>query len=552
MPTWIQPLDPLNYLPLSALAATLPLAVVLVLMGGLRKSGAISAAWGLATATLLAVFIWHFPAKLAGLSLAFGFLYALWPILWIVFTSLWLYNLAIANGSFEQLRRWMATHASGNPYVQAILVAFCFGTLLEGTSGFGAPVAVSAFLLLGLGFSSRDAVTLSLIANTAPVAFGGLGIPIVALAAVTGLDQMKLSAMLGRQLPFLSLILPAYLVWVYGGRKGLRKAWPAALVGGGSYSLAQFLSSNFWGPYATGIVSALFSIACLVLLLRVWKPGGSEATGAPLKTQPGMPAGTGDKLADPSGAPGLTLQPPSRALAAWAPWLILAGVMVAWSYSKLFYVAQRNAPVPYLHNAVFITLYHRLYTAVYQFQPLAAGTAAFTATLLTALVFRNKPAVVLRSGLAALKQVRLPALTVGLIVGLAYLYNYSGMAYTLGAALAGLGKVFPLVSGYLGWVACFLSGSDTASNLLFGNLQVAVGRQIGVNPILLAATNSSGGVIGKMISPQNIAVGVTTVGLVGQEGEILRRTFWHSLLLPLGLSALAFAQAYWLTGMVPK
>jgi len=551
LPTWIQPLDPLNYLPLSALTAAVPLAVLLVLMGGLRKSGAFSAAWGLATATLLAIFIWHFPWRLAGLSLIFGLLYALWPIMWIVFTSLWLYNLTIANGSFEQLRRWMATHASGDPYVRAILVAFCFGTLLEGTSGFGAPVAVSAFLLLGLGFSSRDAVTLSLIANTAPVAFGGLGIPIVALAAVTGLDQLKLSAAVGRQLPFLSLILPAYLVWVLGGRKGLREAWPAALVGGASYAIAQFLSSNFWGPYATGIVAALFSIASLVLLLRVWKPKGRENPDHSGGTQKSTPAAAGDQLSAPAGGEGLNPQPATQALAAWAPWLILAGVMVAWSYFKLFQVAQRNVPVPYLHNAVFIALYHKFYAAVYQFQPLAAGTAALTATIVTALAFRNRPAVILRSGLTTLKQLRQPALTVVLIVALAYLYNYSGMAYTLGAALAGLGKIFPLVSGYLGWVACFLSGSDTASNLLFGNLQVAVGRQIGVSPILLAATNSSGGVIGKMISPQNIAVGVTTVGLIGQEGEILRRTFWHSVLLALGLSALAFAQAYWLKGMVP-
>jgi len=551
LPTWIQPLDPLGYLPLSALAAALPLAVLLLLMGGLRKSGAVSASLGLASATFLAIAVWHFPWRLACLSLAFGCLYALWPIMWIVFASLWLYNLAIANGSFEQLRRWMATHASGDPHIQAILVAFCFGTLLEGTSGFGAPVAVSAFLLLGLGFSSRDAVTLSLIANTAPVAFGGLGIPIVALAAVTGLDQLKLSAMVGRQLPFLSLVLPAYLVWMCGGRKGLRKAWPAALAGGGSYALAQFLSSNYWGPYATGIVAALFSIACLVLLLRVWKPGGSVRSDPSRETQRSAPKVSGEHTIAHPGAPGLDRQPAAQALAAWAPWLILAGVMVAWSYFKLFQVAQRNVPVPYLHNAVFIALYRKLYTAVYQFQPLAAGTAALTATVVTALVFRNRPAVILRSGLTALKQLRLPALTVGLIVALAYLYNYSGMAYTLGAALAGLGKIFPLVSGYLGWVACFLSGSDTASNLLFGNLQVAVGRQIGVSPTLLAATNSSGGVIGKMISPQNIAVGVTTVGLIGHEGEILRRTFWHSVLLPLGLSALAFAQAYWLKGMVP-
>lgn len=549
MPTWIQPLDPLHSLPLSALLAAVPLVVLLVLMGGLRKGGAISAAWSLGSAAALALVVWNLPWRLACLSLAFGFLYALWPILWLVFASLWLYNLSIATGSFEQLRRWMATHASGDRCVQAILVAFCFGTLLEGTSGFGAPVAVSAFLLLGLGFAARDAVTLSLIANTAPVAFGGLGIPIVALAAVTGLDQMKLSAMLGRQLPFLSVILPGYLVWVYGGRKGLRKAWPAALVAGASYALAQFLSANYWGPYATGIVSALSAIACMVLLLRVWKPRAFESPDPARETREGSPAAV---QGTPSLRPGTNPETAPQALTGWAPWLILAGVMVAWSYFKLFQVGQRNVPVPYLHNAVFIALYHKFYAAIYQFQPLAAGTAALTATVVTALAFRSRPRLVLRAGITSLKQLRLPALTVGLIVSLAYLYNYSGMAYTLGAALAGLGKVFPLVSGYLGWVACFLSGSDTASNLLFGNLQVAVARQIGVSPILLAATNSAGGVIGKMISPQNIAVGVTTVGLIGHEGEILRRTFWHSLLLPLGLSALVFAQAYWLQGMVPR
>ena len=545
MPTWIQPLDPLHHLPLSALAAAAPLALLLLLMGGLRKSGAAAAGWGLAGATLLAVLIWRFPLKLALLSVAFGGLYALWPIMWIVFAALWLYNLAVANGSFEQLRRWMAAHASGDPHVQAILVAFCFGALLEGTAGFGAPVAVAACLLLSLGFSASDAVTVSLIANTAPVAFGGLGIPIIALATVTGLDQVKLSAMVGRQLPFMSLVLPAYLVWVIGGRKGLKASWPAALVGGASFALAQFLCSNYWGPYVTDIAAALFSCACLLLCLKIWKPRLARVSG---------PLGQADGLCKTPLAGGREeggAQPPGRALAAWGPWLILSGVMAAWSYFNFLQVGQRDLPVPQLHNAVFITLYQKLYAAVYRFQPLAAGTAALTATVLTALLFRTRPSVVWGAGLKTLNQIRKPALTVGLIVALAYLYNYSGMAFTLGATLAGLGRVFPLVSGYLGWLACFLSGSDTAANLLFGNLQVAVGRQIGVSPILLAAANCSGGGIGKMISPQNIAVGVTTVGLIGREGEILRRTFWHSILLPLGLGLLVFAQAYWLKGMVP-
>jgi len=530
---WPQPLDPLHSMPLSALAAALPLAVLLALMGGLRKSGAVSATCGLAATALLAVLVWQMPTKLAALSAAYGLVFALWPILWVVFSALWLYNLSVDTGKFELLRRWMAQHASGDRCLQAILVAFCFGALLEGMAGFGAPVAVAACLLLGLGFSARQAVTVSLIANTAPVAFGSLGIPIVALAGVTGLDQMKLSAMVGRQLPFLSLILPAYLVWVLAGRRGLKAAWPAALVAGGSFALAQFVTSNFWGPYAADIVAAIVSTASLVLFLRWRKRRTPPAAGQDL-----LPC-TEMKLSA------------SEVLGAWTPWVVLSVVMIAWSYLKLFQIGQLSFAVPQLHNAIFITLYQKPYGAIYLFQPLAAGTAALVATLITALVFRVRPRDLFNSGIKTLRQLRVAGLTVVLIVALAYLYNYSGMAYTLGAALAGLGGLFPLVSGFLGWLACFLSGSDTASNLLFGNLQVAAGHQIGVSPILLAATNSSGAVTGKMISPQNVAVGVTTVGLVGEEGHVVRSTFWHSILLAAFLSALAFAQAYWLKWMVP-
>ena len=516
----------------SALAAAVPLAILLVLMGVLRKSGYVSAAWGLASAGALAVFIWGMPLKLALVSVGYGFVYALWPIMWIVFTALWLYNLSVETGNFDLLRRWMAEHAAGDPRIQAILVAFCFGALLEGTAGFGAPVAVASFLLVGLGFTPRRAVTVSLIANTAPVAFGALGIPIVALSGVTGLDMMKLSAMVGRQLPFMSLLLPSYLVLVVAGRRGWKETWPAALVGGGSFALAQFAVSNFWGPYVADIVAALTSTFALVLFLRFWTPRNSSAA-AP------RPASQAAKISSREG------------WAAWAPWITLSGVMLLWSYLRLFQKGGLSLDVPLLHRAVFITLYQKPYDAVYHFQPLAAGTAALAAIILTAVILGARPGQVMSSGVKTLKQLRWPALTVCLIVALADLYNYSGMAYTLGAALAALGGLFPLASGFLGWTACFLSGSDTASNLLFGNLQVAAAHQIGVNPILLAATNSSGAVTGKMISPQNIAVGVTTVGLVGHEGEVLRSTFWHSVLLAFGLSLLAFAQAYWLKWMIP-
>ncbi|MGO9273184.1 MAG: L-lactate permease [Terriglobia bacterium] len=583
--SWPQPIAPLHALALSALAAAIPLFVVLLFMGVLRKPGYVSAAWGLASAFVLAALVWRMPPQLALASAAFGFVYALWPIMWIVFAALWLYNLAVDTGKFDLLRRWMAEHGSGDPCIQAILVAFCFGALIEGTAGFGSPVAMAAFLLVGLGFSSRKAVTVSLIANTTPVAFGALGIPIVALAGVTGLDLAKLSSMVGRQLPFLSLLLPSYLVLVVAGRKGLRAAWPSAVVAGASFALAQFLVSNFWGPYVADVIASLVSIAALVLFLH-WRksretqgrvsgfgvrdsrrktPAGRfPASPEPLVPRPGFPLpipNPESRIPSSSASPetrtpnpaGVQLAPLTgrEAAAAWAPWVILSVTMIAWSYLKLFQVGRTAIAVPGLHQHVFISLYQKPYAAIYSFEPLAAGTGALTATLLTALAFLTPLRVWSRSGWKTLRQLRMPGLTVGLIVALAYLYNYSGMAYTLGAALAGLGALFPLASGFLGWVACFLSGSDTASNLLFGNLQVAAAHQIGVNPILLAATNSSGAVTGKMISPQNIAVGVTTVGLVGQEGDVLRTTFWHSILLAAGLSVLAFAQAYWLKWMTP-
>lgn len=544
MSLWPQPLNPVYNSALSALVAAIPLFVVLILMGGLRKSGWFSAACGLLVSLALAGAVWGMPVHLGLWSMAYGFVYGLWPILWIVFAALWLYNLSVDTGKFELLRRWMEEHASGDKCIQAILVAFAFGALLEGTAGFGAPVAVAASLLLGLGFSAREAVTVSLIANTAPVAFGGLGIPIVALAAVTGLDQIRLSAMVGRQLPFLSLLLPSYLVWVVAGAKGLQAAWPPALVAGGSFALAQFVVSNYWGPYAADVIAALFAITGVTLWLRL-APASRRHS---LPDAPASRGATGTVDNRRSSSPPLTV---AESISAWAPWMILAAVMVAWSYLKLFQAGQIAIPIPQLHHRVFITLYKRPYAAIYLFQPLAAGTAALAATAITAVVFATRPAAVLRSGAKTIRQLRWPGLTVGLIVALAYLYNYSGMAYTLGAALAALGKFFPLASGFLGWAACFLSGSDTASNLLFGNLQVAAAHQISVSPVLLAATNSSGAVTGKMISPQNIAIGVTTVGLIGQEGQVLRGTFWHSIALACGLSALAFAQAYWLHWMVP-
>jgi L-lactate transport len=545
---WVQPLAPLHSLVSSALIAVIPLAVVLVLMGIFRKGGLLSAASGLATALILAVAVWQMPPSLAGWSIAYGFAFALWSILWLVFNALWLYNLSMGTGSFDRLRLWIQQHASGDPCIQATLVAFCFGALLEGSAGFGAPVAITAFLLVGLGFPARRAVIVSLIANTAPVAFGGVGLPIVALAGVTGLDVMKLSAAVGRQLPFLSVLLPAYLTLVVGGWDGLRRTWPVALVAGVSFAVAQFTVSNVWGPYATDVLSALASILSTVALLRVWSPSAGIVTAPGFDGESNAPRARTGSLQPTDPLARLSLR---DSVDAWVPWATLSLVMVLWSYFKLIPQGQIVIPVPALHNGVFISLYQKSYAAVFTFQPLAGGTAVLATTLLTALWFGVRPSALVKAGRTTLGQLRLPGIAVLFIVALAYLYNYSGMVYTLGAGLAGVGVMFPLVSSYLGWAACFLTGSDASSNLLFGNLQVAAARQLHLNPILLAATNSSGAVTGKMISPQNIAVGVTTVGLIGEEGEILRSTFWHSVVLATLIGLLACAQAYVIPWMMP-
>jgi lactate permease len=537
-PIWPQPLDPLHSAALSALAAALPLVLVLVLMGGLRKSGLFASVCGLLSTVLLALGLWHMPAILVVWSTVYGMVYALWPILWIVFAALWLYNLTQDTGKFELFRRWMEQHASSDGSIQVVLVAFCFGALLEGTAGFGAPVAVTACLLVALGHPARRAVLVALIANTAPVAFGALGIPIIALAGVTGLDLGKLSAMAGRQVPVLSLLLPAYLILVVAGGKGLRRNWPVALVTGLSFGLTQFVVSNFWGPYIADVLASSLSIFATVAFLKIWRPRASEADGQMVRN-----AGVTANLSKP-----LTTRESS---AAWLPWVMLSVVVILWSWLRLLPVGQSILPIPALHKGVLITLYQKPYAALYTFQPLGPGTAVFAATILTALCLRVPAGVFVRSGVKTFRQIRVPGLTVMAIVALAYLYNYSGMAYTLGATFAQVGPAFPLLSGFLGWIACFLSGSDTASNLLFGNLQVAAAHQLHLSPVLLAVTNSSGAVAGKMVSPQNIAVGVTTVGLIGQEGKVLRSAFWHSILLASVVSVIAFAQAYWVTWMVP-
>ena len=548
MTPWAQPIAPVHSVGISALIATLPLLTVLGLLGIARKSGLVAAGSGLLVAMILSAFVWRMPVNLAGWSIAFGFATAAWSILWLVFNALWLYNLSVRAGSFDRLRQWIELRASGDPCVQAVLVAFCFGALLEGSAGFGAPVAITAFLLVGVGFDPKKAVLVSLLANTAPVAFGSVGVPIVALASVTGLDVMRLGAEVGRQLPLLSVLLPAYLALVVGGRPGLRRTWPAVVVAGVSFAVTQYFVSNYWGPYATDVLSALVSIVATTTLLRVWIP-------APLVMADAVIPSERSESRDPHLlTPEIEPRPPlslGEVIHGMLPWLVLSIVVVVWTHFEIFKKGAIPMPIPSLHNGVIISLYQKPYAAVFNFQPFATGTAVLVTTLISALLLRVRPTLLLQCGAETLRQLRVPSVVVFFIVGMAFLFNYSGMVYTLGAALAGTGVFFPLVSSFLGWVACFLTGSDTSSNFLFGNLQVAAAQQLNLNPVLLAATNSSGAVAGKMISPQNIAIGVSTVGLVGKEGEVLRSTFWHSVLFATFIGGIALVQAYLLPWTVP-
>lgn len=529
---------------LSFLVGMIPIAVVLILLGIVRAPAWISALSGLVIGFIIAISVWKIPSHLAFSSIGNGMVFALWPVMWIVFAAMWLYNLSQRTGAFSQFRRWMYRYATTDRRIQVLIIAFSFGALMEGIAGFGTPVAIASALLVGLGFPILDAVVYCLIFDTAPVAFGALGVPIVTLGSVTNLHAGALSAMVGRQLPFFALILPSYVLLVMGGWKALRGAWPAALVGGLSYSVTQFLVSNYVGPALPDVLAALVSLICIVLFTRVWKPKDTadyqsfvHGSGA------AETAATRELEADGTG---------TGTWRGWVPWLTVTVVVIIWTFAKLASIGQQDIKWPGLDKLVYLTLYHKAYAAVWSFQPLGTGTAILVAVILSAFMLRASWSDFWLSAADSWKQLYLPIFTVMCIVGLAYLYNYSGMAYTLGIAVAALGAAFPFFSGFLGWIACFLSGSDTSSNALFGNLQVVAANKLHLNPYLMAATNSSGAVMSKMISPQNVSTGVSTGELRGKEGLVIRRTFIHSIILTVILGILVTLQAHGLSGMVPK
>ncbi|WP_322008719.1 L-lactate permease [Paraburkholderia sp. J12] len=527
-----QPLTPVAHSLLwSFLVAAAPVAVALVMLGVLRRPAWQASLAGLISGLAIAIGVWGMPAGLALNAVAAGMALALLPVMWIVFTALLLYNIAVKSGRFDQFRQWMLDHLPDDRRLVLLVVAFSFGCLLEGISGFGTPVAITSALLVGLGFPALEALTFTLIFNTAPVAFGALGVPITVLGAVTSLPASTLAAMVGRQLPFFAFLLPFYVVSVYSGVRSIPKLWPALVVSGGSFALTQFVTSNYLGYQLTDVLSSLTSLIVTIAFLKVWRPEHDPAFA----------------MSRPTPAHGAS----RVGYGGWMPWIVVSVVVIVWVHAQIASLGDVKVQWPGLHNAVFVTLYHKPYAAVWDFQPLGTGTAILGAAIITSLWTRVGVTDFFGCVARTWRQTRIAIATVMMIVGLAYLLNYSGMSYTLGMGVASTGALFPLVSASLGWVAVFLSGSDTSGNALFGNLQVVAARQLGLDPVLMAATNSSGGVMGKMISPQNIATGVSTTELKGQEGVVFARTFWHSALLTLLLGVLVILQQHVLTWMIP-
>jgi len=519
---------------LSFVVASLPIAVVLVMLGVLRRPAWQASLAGLIVGLIVAVAGWQMPIGLALDSISAGAVFAIWPVMWIVFNALLLYNIAVASGRFDAFRDWVLDHLPNDRRIVLVVIGFCFGCLLEGISGFGTPVAITSALLILVGFPPLEALTFTLIFNTAPVAFGALGAPITVLGQVTGLPAVQLGAMVGRQLPFLAMILPFYVMAIYGGMRSVKALWPVLLVSGVSFAMGQFVASNYLDYALTDVLASLSALIVTLLFLKVWKPAYDPA------------------FAMSSAVTNAARQTLVPAWQGWVPWIVVSALVIAWTHLKIFAIGAQAIQWPGLHNQIAITLYNdKPYAAVWTFQPLATGTAILLAAIITAALVGVGPGRFATAVCTTWKQARIAILTVALIVSLAYLMNYSGLTYTLGKGAASMGYIFPLVSPFLGWVAVFLSGSDTSGNALFGNLQVVAANQLGLNPVLIAATNSSGGVMGKMISPQNIATGVSVTDLKGQEGVVFARTFKHSIALTLLLGCLVLLQQYVFPGMIP-
>jgi lactate permease len=550
-----QVLDPVGgSLAWSSLFAALPLITLFVLLGGFRIKAWWAALASLAVSIIVAIAVYSMPFGQAMNSGAEGAVFGFFPIMWIVINAIWVYNMTRESGHFAILRQSFSA-VSSDERVQAVIIAFSFGALLEALAGFGTPVAICSVMLIALGFKPIKAASVALLANTAPVAFGAIAIPIITLSQLTGLSKGDLGAMVGRQTPFLALIVPFILIGVVDGRRGLRQAWPAALVGGVTFALLQFATSNYISVELTDIIASLGSAAAIVALMRVWQPTAPE---------PGRFAGPRPAIAGASvHSPALERDvarrertggaPPSEVLRAYAPYLIIIAVFAiaqVGSVKTALDSVTKEFNWPGLH--VLNSKGEAPTSATFKFNWLnSAGTLLLISGLITMPVLKMGIARAAKAYVATLDQLKTAIVTVMAVLALAYVMNLSGETITLGTWAAGAGGFFAFLSPLLGWLGTAVTGSDTSSNSLFGVLQVTAAKHASLNPVLMAASNSSGGVLAKMVSPQNLAIGAAAVGMAGKEGELFRRVIGWSLILVLLLAGLVLLQSGPLSGMVP-
>ena len=541
---WPQNYDPLNNALLSTAFASLPIIVLLGSIAIFHIRIHFAALLGLVVAILVAMFVFKMPGTAAAATTVYGSAYGLFPIGWIVLNLIFLYQLTVNKGLFTLIRMHLSTIAP-DPRIQVILIAFAFGAFFEGAAGFGTPVAITSAILIQLGFRPLAACGLSLIANTAPVAFGALGTPIIALAAVTDIDVLKLSAMVGRQLPLFSLIVPFWVIWAMVGFRGMLNVWPAALTAGLSFALTQFLVSNFHGPWLVDIFASIASMVSIIVLLRFWQP----------KTIWKLPKDEDTIPLDPEP----TVVKRKELIRAWLPWVILTLFIFAWGVptvkKSLNSISAPEYKVAYLHNMVkrsppiapepTLEKPAKAEEAIFKLNWISAtGSGILLAAIVAGFSIGYSIKEMLRVYLQTLWRVRFSLITIASMLALGYVTKYSGTDATLGLALAKTGVLYPFFGTMLGWLGVALTGSDTASNVLFGSLQTITAKQTEVSPILMAAANSSGGVMGKMVDAQSIVVASTATNWYGHEGQILRYVFFHSIALAALVGLLVFLQAY--------
>lgn len=536
---WSQNTNPFNSVVISALVAGVPIIFLFFLLLSRKVAGHIATLLTLLLGLIVATVFFTMPVNLAAMSGLYGFLNGLFPIGWIVFNAVLLYNISVESGSFNVVRDSIE-RVTSDRRLQALLIGFCFGTFLEGAAGFGAPVAITAGMLVGLGFEKLYAAGICLIANTAPVAFGGIGIAVITAGHLSNIDPNVISRMIAHQLPIIAFIMPLWLVLVVSGWKGAKGVWPAILVTGASYAITMFLTASYLGPTLPDVLSAIVSITCLIGLLQVWQP--KEVWRFPKEGPHKISVMRKIKLSK------------LELLRAWTPFILLIVFIGNWGITGIAKMLNKltwQIPFGNLHSGI-VSNNHNL-TINYSFAWLsAAGTAILFATILTVVLLKVEWKVFLQVTVETFRELFKPLVTIGSIVGFAYVANYSGMSVAIGNALTITGKFFPFLSPLLGWFGVFITGSDTSSNALFSNIQSQTAQSLGISPVLSVASNSSGGVAAKMISPQSIAVATASAKLSGQEGALFRFTLLHSLGLIFIICVIAYVQANYATWMIPK